>query len=189
MITRDRHLSHITLLFTSIPQAAHDRLLSKAHQFCAQIAAKFPSVSPTGETTVPPPNVPVFTGSLAGKQPEGDMLVYNVPIDWQEGFKPGALYRFPPQPPVGAEIKFSIPSDIQTGQSFRLSISLTKPQPNDFALIGLAPVDPPSPSPSPTEPVIPDVIEVTAHDAINDPIAIAAQAKRDEEGRDSIASR
>ena len=142
------------MLVCSADKAAHDRVLEKAHAFCAKVAARYPcaasaatpSAALVATPAAMPPSGPSVTFKVAAKQPaQAEAVLFHAPIEWRAGYELGAMLEFPTQAPVHAPIKFAIPHQAKEGQGFRLAVSLPKPAPDEFTLVGLRLSAPPQP--------------------------------------------
>ena len=117
-------------------KAAHDRLLAKAHAFCAKIASDFQDPAPK---TIAIPGT--FTGVLAPEQ-TGETKTFLFDIPWHGAFYPNAQLMFPATPPLDA-VKFKVPKDIVEGRSFQLRLQIPR---DAMTLKGLQLVSGPKPS-------------------------------------------
>jgi len=118
-------------------KAAHDRLLSKAHEFCASVASKFPD--PVAKIISIPGT---FTGVLAADQPSGNLKLFLVQIPYSPQFYPGADMLFPAKPPLG-DVKFKIPANMVIGQPIQVRVQIPA---DSLILTGLQIVSGPKPT-------------------------------------------
>jgi hypothetical protein len=96
---------------------ANDRLLKKAHDFCSEIASKFPDPAPQ-IISIPG----TFNGVLSTeKAPADGYKLFVVKIPWNASFYAGADLLFPTKPPLG-EIKFKVPANISQGNSISIRV-------------------------------------------------------------------
>jgi hypothetical protein len=160
---------------------AHTRLLrlvAKAHDFCAKIAAQFPSSAGSSG----PVSIPGEVECERGEE-EGAFLAH---VQWHASMYKGAKMTAE-APPIGV-ISFPVPTD---GAAF--CIKVTAPatvQSLTLSKLQVASAAPPA-KPTVAPPAAeeePDVVERTREEATRSPRALEAQARREAEGRTAVPS-